>query len=410
MGHLHKLLRAWQFGRRFETGDEHMTVGRWDCVTVAQGCALIVSLCAISDAVLVAQVAPTSTDTIIERFADQLRRDVDADAIGSIAAAVVLGERVIWAGAFGWKDRERRLEADPNTVYRVGSISKSITAVAMMLLAERGALALDVAVERYLPEIHSLANYPDSPLITFENLASHTAGLDREPKLENAAAGPMEQWEQKIIASIPTTDVTAVPGQVYSYSNIGYGILGLAVSRAADRPFMDLVRETVFEPLEMETAGFRPTHIIAPHLATGYVNRRDGTIDPDLPAREHGGRGYKVPNGAVYASVYDLAKFVAAMTGARTLLSDATRTEMLRIQTSASDTSGYGLGFFVVLDDAGRRIAGHGGSVAGYNATIQFDPDARVGVILLRNYNRGRTNLGQIARQMVAEVRATLER
>jgi CubicO group peptidase (beta-lactamase class C family) len=203
--------------------------------------------------------------------------------------------------------------------------------------------------------------------------------------------------------------VITAPGAEYSYSNIGYGILGLAVARAAGRPFMDLVTEQIFQPLAMATAGFRPTPLIQPHLATGYVVRRDGTIDPEPPAREHGGRGYKVPNGAVYASVYDLAKFIGAMSGVPPLLSDESRVEMLRIQTPENPARGYGLGFSIIIDSAGNRTAGHGGSVAGYNATMQFDPDAGIGVIILRAYNRGRTDLGRAARETVMELREALE-
>ena len=135
--------------------------------------------------------------------------------------------------------------------------------------------------------------YPTDHPITLRELASHTGGLVREPELEGAAAGPMDQWEQRIFASIPTTRVQSAPGSQYSYSNIGYGILGLTVSHAANRPFMVLVIEDIFDPLGMTTAGFRPTPVIAPLLAAGYVVNRQGTIDPGPPAREHGGRGYK---------------------------------------------------------------------------------------------------------------------
>jgi CubicO group peptidase (beta-lactamase class C family) len=172
---------------------------------------------------------------------------------------------------------------------------------------------------------------------------------------------------------------------------------------------MDLVTEQIFEPLEMTTAGFRPAPNLERHLAAGYVVRRDGTIDSEPPAREHGERGYKVPNGAVYSSVYDLAKFIGAMSGVLPLLSETSRREMLRIQTPESPTRGYSLGFSIVIDSAGNRIAGHGGSVAGYNATIQFDPDARIGVVILRGYNGGQTNLGRTARETVVALREARE-
>jgi CubicO group peptidase (beta-lactamase class C family) len=134
-------------------------------------------------------------------------------------------------------------------------------------------------------------------------------------------------------------------------------------------------------------------------------------VDRDTPAREHAGRGYKVPNGGIYSTVGDLARFVAAMSGARgdSLLRAETRRTVLTAagpanMAPASATRGYGLGFDVQALPGGRRIAGHGGSVAGYTAYLAFDPDARVGVILLRNYNQGRTPLGEAANALVTEL------
>ncbi len=349
--------------------------------------------------------AQQSVDDVIRALERQLAADAAADTVGGMSAGVIFGDSVVWARGFGWAERETGAPAHDSSVYRVGSISKSVTAVLMMIQAERNALALDDPIARYLQAITELADYPTDDPITFRDLASHTSGLIREPALQGAASGPMDRWEQQILASIPTTRVETAPGAAYSYSNIGFGILGLAVSRAAGDPFMDLVTEQIFEPLEMTTAGFRPTPNLERHLAAGYVVQRDGTIDPGPPAREHGGRGYKVPNGAVYASVYDLAKFIGAMSGVLPLLSKESRGEMLRIQTPEGPTRGYGLGFSIVIDSAGNRIAGHGGSVAGYNATMQFDPEARIGVVILRAYNSGETNLGRTAIETVIALR-----
>ena len=173
-------------------------------------------------------------DNALERFGIQLAEGVTADSIGAISAGVVVGDQVIWGRGFGWSDRERQIPADVETIYRIGSISKSFTAVLMVHLAERGTLELDDPVEKYLPVIEHLSERPEgTEPITLRQLASHTAGLIREPQLGRAAAGPIEAWEDKIIASIPTTSFQDPPGVRYSYSNIGFGILGLTISRAA---------------------------------------------------------------------------------------------------------------------------------------------------------------------------------
>jgi CubicO group peptidase (beta-lactamase class C family) len=342
----------------------------------------------------------------IASFHAEIARDVEEDNVGGMTVAVVLGNEVVSAKAFGWADKEKKIPADIETIYRIGSISKSFTAVALVQLAEKGVLDLDDPVEKYLPEIKNLDGYTRYPPITFRQLASHTAGLIREPKLENAASGPIDQWENKILASIPTTSYSSPPGEKYQYSNIGFGILGLAISRAAQKPFMELLHELIFAPLKMKHSAFIPTSEMKKHLAGGYANRADGSIDADLPAREHAGRGYKVPNGGIYTTVGDLARFIASQTGASPvqILSEKSLEEIQRIQTPESEAQGYGLGFFVEIGEDGIKTVGHGGSVAGYNVYHAFAPEFQIGVILFRNYNRGKTNLQEKGSELLRKI------
>jgi CubicO group peptidase (beta-lactamase class C family) len=351
-------------------------------------------------------------DPAIARFDSQIATDVEADGVGGITAAVVVGEEVVWAKGYGWADVQLGVPATVSTIYRTGSISKSFTALAMMILADQGVLSPDDPVERYLPQVNGLQDRPDSaPSITLRRLASHTAGIIREPELEDAASGPIETWEEKILASIGTTRFIDMPGAKYSYSNIGYGTLGLAISRAAGQPFMDLVTRKIFEPLEMTSSTFIITPTLNRRLATGYANGRDGEVNTAWPAIEHAGRGYKVPNGGIYSTVGDLARFVAVMTGAARppLIRPETRAEMLTVQTPESEYNGYGLGFSIRTIATGDQVMGHGGSVAGYTAYIVFHPPSQTGVIILRNYNRGATNLGAAGTDLLAELINLLE-
>jgi CubicO group peptidase (beta-lactamase class C family) len=352
------------------------------------------------------KVKHDSFQAAISRFEAKLAQDVAEDSMGSISAGVVIGNDVIWVNGFGWADIEKQIPADAETIYRTGSISKSFTAVLMMQMVEKGYFKLDDPVEKYFPEIRDLADKPeDAGLITFRHLASHTSGLIREPKLKGAASGPISQWEDKILASIPKTSYQSLPGEKYSYSNIGFGMLGLAVSRAVGKPFMDLIKENIFDPLGMTSSFFILTDEHISNLSMGYVQRRDGKVDAEFPAMEHAGRGYKVPNGGIYSAVGDLSKFVAAMTGASSekIFSEEARKEILKRQTPEGG-SGYGLGFFRQKDEDGFISIGHGGSVAGYNASMVFDPESKIGVVVFRNYNRGKTNLGRSTRNLLKEL------
>jgi CubicO group peptidase (beta-lactamase class C family) len=341
---------------------------------------------------------PSSWRPAAERFAAQIEADVENDNVGSITVGITRGDGLVWVRSFGWADRQRKVPASAETIYRIGSISKSFTAVALMQAVQRGQIKLDDPVVKYLPEATGFADARiGAAPPTMRQLASHTAGLIREPQLENAAAGPIADWEAKVIASIPTTRFDTVPGARYSYSNIGFGILGLAVSRASGTPFMQLVEDGIFKPIGMNSSTFVIGERLRKNLAVGYANGPDGTIDAELPAREHDGRGYKVPNGGIYSTVGDLARFIALLTGSLgdTVLNPQSRAEMMRVQTPGDSTNGYGLGFVLTTDDAGRCTVGHGGSVAGYAAYLAFNPDMRAGVILLRNYGSGRTNLAR---------------
>ena len=175
-----------------------------------------------------------------------------------------------------------------------------------------------------------------------------------------------------------------MPGTEYSYSNIGFGALGLALERTAGVPFMELMETQLFGPLGMQSSTFI---LDAPDLlrrmSVGYARDRDtGEVSAERATREHFGRGYKVPNGGVYSTVGDLARFAAAMIGRGEvpILSEESRWEMLRPQAPAEN---YGLGFQISHQD-GVTTMGHGGSVAGYNASLVFELESGLGVAMLR--------------------------
>lgn len=343
----------------------------------------------------------------VDQLSATIAADVADDGVGGIAAGVMVDGDLVWADAWGLADRETREPMLPSSVSRTGSISKSVTAVLMMILVDRGVIGLDDPVANYLPEFDELqARRPGTQDVTFRHLASHTAGLVREPDWPGSVVGPIAEWENQILQSIPQTAYDSIPGARYQYSNIGFGMLGLALSRAAGRPFIDMVEEEIFVPLGMTGSSFVVQGAaLEPRLAQGYTSRNE-VVDGDAPAREHAGRGYKIPNGGVYSTVGDLGRFLGAIAGVPGLriLEESSREEMLRMQTPEDPHVGYGLGLSLVMDDQGNRLAAHGGSVAGYNAYMVVDPDTRVGVVLLRNYTGGRTNLGALAQSALAEL------
>lgn len=363
--------------------------------------ALGVAVAVLWPALLQAQL-PAEWREAVTRVSALLSEDVRVDGVGGVTLAVARDGHVLWTRGFGWADRGERIPAGPRTIYRTGSISKSVTAALMATMIDDGIVALDQPLSALVPEISEMRDAPEGADPTLRQVASHTAGFAREPALDSAASGPIGQWTDRILESIGETSYTSEPGSRYAYSNIGFGVLGFALERAAGTPFMEEVEDRVFRPLGMGESTFVLEGPARRHLATGYANRQDGSVDDVRPLAEHEGRGYKVPNGGVYSDVFDLARFAAGVMGRGgfDLFSDEIRMEVLSVQTPEDLTDGYGLGFSVE-EAGGRTIAGHSGGVAGYTAQLLFEPETGVTIVLLRNYNAGRTNLGAVGRDLL---------
>ena len=314
----------------------------------------------------------------------------------SISGAVVKGDEVIWSKAYGVSNLATHAVADTSTIYRIGSISKPFTAFLMMLLVHDSTIHLNDPVELYLPEIKKLKGYSDARKITFQQLASHTAGLIREPELPDAASGSIANWESKILQAIPTTSLESSSGEKFSYSNIGYGILGLALSRAAKKPFIELVQKRIFEPLHMNSSYYIIPQGKKSDLSTGIQELSGGDIDTKTPQQEHDGRGYKVPNGGIYSTPNDLAKFMICIRGASpNLLTDDHLEMMQSNMIGIGEKNSYGLGFFINQVDR-LNIINHGGAVAGYTANFALAKENNYGIIFMRNYSEGEPDIFEL--------------
>ena len=337
----------------------------------------------------------------ISQFEKVLSTGIENDNLhGSVSAAILKDNQVIWAGAFGYANTETDKMADTGTIYRIGSITKTFTATILMQLVEEGKLKLDDAVETYLPEIKNIQGYAGSGKITFRQLASHTSGLKREPDMAGADVGPLEQWEDKLLACIPNTSFNSRPGREFLYSNIGYALLGLALSRAAGVPYIGMVQQRILTPLHMEDTFFTLPDDKRNRLAEGIDNNNEA-INMKLPLREIAGRGYRVPNGGLYSTPGDLAKFVMAMMGKPPLLTAKSR---MRMQDIPDGGRNYGLGLMIVTNQQ-LNVIGHNGSVPGYTSQFAIEQDSHYAVILMRNTNKGSISLETVSLNLLKQLK-----
>ncbi|MGA3236103.1 MAG: serine hydrolase [Bryobacteraceae bacterium] len=329
--------------------------------------------------------------------------DLARRPVGSVTAGVVSGKELIWSKSYGDADMEKKTAADTDTVYRIGSITKMFTALMLEQLAEAGKVHLSDPVEKWFPEIKTVqGRFPDATPITLIQLATHTSGLGREPdNTDTYVTGAVADWEKTLIAALPHTHYIFEPGTRYSYSNIGFAILGAALSRAAGESYVEYVPKHIFQPLGMTHSALERNAQMLPHLSKGYqLMGPNGGVDSETAQREHEtGRGYKVPNGAIYTTVGDLARFASFLIGQgpESVLKTASL-QVFQMQTVVPAdlelTHGYGIGFEV--DRRENYVAfGHGGAVAGYTASLLMNRKAGFGVIVLSNGAANPTSIAE---------------
>ena len=326
--------------------------------------------------------------------------DFARDGVGGLSIGVVSGNRLVWSKHFGYAETEMKRVADNDTDYRIGSITKQFTAVALLQLVEQNKMQLSDPLEKYVPEIRQVTGLPKgSPPITVLQVATMHSGLSREPGCENHSVGPVSGWQQKVISCLPSTTYANTPGTTYLYSNIGYASLGLAIERAGGQPYVDQVTKRVLVPLGMSRSAMEPTPEIRRNLAHGYQLNRDGSASREAGDRELNGRGYRVPNGAIFSTMNDLAKFVSWELGASStsLISKSMQASNYeRTFPADSPTAAYGVGFQQI-----RRgdvtMLGHGGSTAGYLSSALFHRASGYGVIVFRNCDTCTVKPGPVA-------------
>lgn len=361
-----------------------------------------------------------SVPEVAAAASEEIRRVIEEDGRGGAAFGVVVGGEVLVADGFGFADTEGETPALADHLFRIGSITKPVTAMAMLRLVHLEKARFGDPVTAFVPELAEVENpYSWTPGPSIFQLATMTGGLAREPRnLPRYLVGAPRDWLDTALRALEEVSFEYEPGTRYQYSNIGYAMLGAAVERAAGEPFMGHVKDSLLAPLGMDSSTFFPVPELEDRIAEGVTVKDDGSLDAETPAREHAGRGYKVPNGALYSTVEDLGVFLRFLIGTGGepfdgVIPASVRQDNLTKAFATGDlASGYGFGFMARrLDDAGGdsfTAYGHGGSVAGYRAAAWIEPETDAAVILLRNVGGDGLNLTELSLSALAEVVAVL--
>ena len=347
--------------------------------------------------------APAGLDAAVASIDTAVAADFAKDGVGGLSIGVVSGDQLIWSRHYGYADAEAKRVADNDTAYRVGSITKQFTALALLQLVETHQMRLTDPLEKYVPEVKQVKSPPAGAPPTILQVAMMTSGLAREPECDHPNDGSSAEWQKIVLRCLPKTSYVNEPGTTYLYSNIGYATLGLAIERAGRQPFIDQVRDRILVPLGMSRSamGDASTAVRA-NLAHGYQPSKKAGGKPSREDADRGldGRGYRVPNGGLFSTVNDLAKFAAWEMG------DGP-SGILKKETQDANYSraffhgpemyiGYGVGFIIrwlgpVL------MLGHGGSTDGYHSWVMVHRPTHLGVIVLRNCDDCPVDAGPVA-------------
>jgi serine beta-lactamase-like protein LACTB len=307
-------------------------------------------------------------------------RELRMKRLGAVSIALVDDQKIVWSSGFGFADEKAKKPATAETVYRVGSVSKLFTDIAVMQMVEQGKLDLDAPVTRYVKDFK-----PGDPFgkpITLRQLMAHRAGLVREPPVGHYFDDTAPSLE-RTVASLNDTALVLAPESKIKYSNAGIAVVGLALERSAKQPFASCLTANVLAPLGMTRSGFEPSKELMENLARATMWTYHGREFP-APPFELG----MAPAGCMYSTANDLARFLSMLfaegKGANAqVVKPDTLLQMFKPQfADEKSTSGFGLGFMIGALDGKRRI-GHGGAIYGFAAELAALPEPKLGVVVI---------------------------
>jgi len=365
----------------------------------------------------------TRPSTEDREFAVAFDKYVQDDSI--VGAAFVLvkdGQAREWHFV-GMADREANQPVDQNTIFHWGSITKTLTAVAVMQLRDRHSISLDDSITKYVPELNRIhSDYGPVSQVTLKQLLSHSAGFQNPTwpyRDETKPWPPFEptEWAQ-LVAMMPYQELAFKPGSKYSYSNPAFIYLARVIEKVSGLSYQTYIQRNILRPLGMTHTYFNLTPLsLVKDRSNNYSVFVDVSGNETIKAN---GRefdtGITTPNGGLNAPLGDLVRWVAFLTGrnspaTRPILSRTSLVEMWRpvvaVNTSAERRESMGLSFFLdprTVSSHSITFIGHTGSQAGFRAFFAFNPLTGAAIIAAFNtshesdHNEAETNAARKSR------------
>ncbi len=320
---------------------------------------------------------PHTLDRELSRQVDlAVRRTLAEDGTPSASIAIVLDGKLAYAAAFGYASLSPRTPATTETRYQLASISKSITASALLLLEQDGKLSLDDPVSRWLPGL------TEANRVTMRELLEHTAGYpDHYPQTYPAGSRTRPTTPDEIIAEWAHHPLLSAPGSEFHYSNLNYVIAGRIAEKAAKKPLFTFMHDRIFGPLGMtSTIDLDEITQTTPDLAIGYVR---SALAP-LQRAPQEGRGWSFGAGQVVTTASDLARWDEALLAGNLLAPKQALEEISPPSLARGSRSDYALGLFI-SKIGGSTLYSLVGQGLGFLAINRIYPSNRAAIVVLTN-------------------------
>jgi CubicO group peptidase (beta-lactamase class C family) len=312
--------------------------------------------------------------------------------IPGLSVAVVVGNQVRWSAGYGFADLENHVPAKAATVYRLGSICKPITAIAVMQLVEKGHIRLESPIQRYVPTFP-----PKRWPVTVRDLLCHVGGV-RHYRPGEMTSTRHYDGVVPALALFKDDPLVFKPGTRFLYTTYGYCLLGAAVEHAAGMPYIDYVERYVLKPAGMARTRLDSVAEIIPDRAAGYVKAKNGEVRNSALADTSN----KVPGGGLCGSVEDLARLAIALHEDILLPPEVVDRMFAAQRLSDGRPIGYGLGWSMFGEHRGRRAVGHAGAQPRISGLLYMVPQDAFAVAILCNLEG--VNLLPLARALADDL------
>ena len=337
-----------------------------------------------------AQASQTSTPARAD-LESIVQAAYSTDALGA-AVIVVLKGKVLYRGARGLANIELGVPLHPESVFRIGSVTKQFTAASILMLAEEGRLSLSDPITKFLPD------YPvQGHLVTIQHLLSHTSGIKNYTELpEWQSAMRNDVSVQQLIGFFKDKPFDFPPGEHWKYDNSGYILLGAIIEKVSGQSYPEFLRTHIFEPLGMKNSRYEDTARITPGRVAGYMRDNTGWRNADYLSMSH-----PYSAGALISTVDDLARWDAAIETGQLLKPASWQRECSSFTLTNGTPTRYGAGWIIGRIGPVATVE-HGGGINGFNAYVLRAPVQQLYVAVLANASPPQTPPQEVAVKLAA--------